>query len=488
MSHLLGIDVGTSSVKVGLVSTEGKLTRMTSREYALVTPHPHWCEIDPQVYWDCICSAVQEVVAHGDPAEVLALSVSSQGETVIAIGADGRPLGNALVWLDNRAGQETEEIAERFGREAFYQRTGLECGPGWTGPKLMWLRRHEPEFFAQAARFLNVMDYVLFRMTGETVTEPSLCQSTGYKEVSAHAWWDEMVDYIGLKASQLPRIAAAGEIVGHLLPEAAAELGLSGETRVVVGAMDQLAGAVGAGNVVPGSVTETTGSALAIVATVDDIVLDPARRVPCVPHALRGRYVLLPYAPTAGMMLKWLRDQVLQDDVDYDALTARAAAVSPGSEGLVALPHLAGSVCPDNNPAARAAFVGISLSHTQAHLVRAILESVAFLLADNLDLLGELGVPVTDLRCMGGGAKSDLWLQMKADVLHLPVERVAEPETALLGDAVFAGLGAGVWPNAGAAIRQVASRGRRFEPDPARADAYRKARRRYRDVYACLYG
>lgn len=488
MRYLLGIDVGTSSVKVGLVSTEGKLTRITSREYTLETPQPHWCEIDPQVYWDCICSAVQEVVAHGGPAEVLAVGVSSQGETVIALGADGRPLRNAIVWVDDRAEQEAEEIAERFGRQAFYERTGLECGPSWTGPKLVWLRRREPELFARASRFLNVMDYVLFRMTGEAVTEPSLCQSTGYKELSTHAWWDEMVDYIGLRADQLPRMASAGEIVGHLLPEAATELGLGADTQVVVGAMDQLAGAVGAGNVAPGSVTETTGSALAIVATVEDIVLDTARRVPCVPHALRERYVLLPYAPTAGMMLKWLRDQVLQDDVAYDALTARAATVSPGSDGLVALPHLAGSLCPDNNPAARAAFVGLSLSHTQAHLVRAILESVAFLLADNLDLLRELGVPITDLRCMGGGAKSDLWLQMKADVLRLPLERVAEPETALLGDAVFAGLGAGVWPNAEAAIRQVATSGRRFEPDPAHADAYREARRHYRDVYACLYG
>jgi xylulokinase len=404
------------------------------------------------------------------------------------MGADGVPLGNAIVWMDDRAGQEAEEIAEQFGRDTFYQRTGLECGPGWTGPKLMWLRRHEPELFARTTRFLNVMDYVLYRMTGEAVTEASLCQSTGYKELSADAWWEEMVDYIGLRASQLPRIASAGEVVGRLLPEACAELGLGDGTRVVVGAMDQLAGAVGAGNVNPGSVTETTGSALAVVATVDDIVLDPDRRVPCVPHALQDRYALLPYAPTAGMMLKWLRDQVLQDETEYDALTAGAADVPPGSEGLVALPHLAGSICPDNNPAARAAFIGLSLGHTRAHLVRAIMEAVAFLLADNLDLLRRLGVPVTDLRCMGGGAKSDLWLQMKADVVGLAVERVAEPETALLGDAVFAGLGAGVWPDAEGAVRQVAKRGGRFEPDPAHADAYREARQRYRDAYTCLYG
>jgi xylulokinase len=407
---------------------------------------------------------------------------------VVAIGADGAPLGNAIVWMDGRAGQEAEEIAEQFGRSAFYEHTGVECGPGWTGPKLVWLRRQAPELFQQTAVFLNVMDYVLFRMTGEAVTEPSLCQSTGYKELSADAWWEEMVDYIGLRTSQLPRIASAGEVVGHLSPQAAAELGLRGETKVVVGAMDQLAGAVGAGNIAPGSVTETTGSALAIVATVDGIVLDPARRVPCLPHALQGRYVLLPYAPTAGMMLKWLRDQVLQDEVDYDAMTAGAADVPPGSEGLVALPHLAGSICPDNNPAARAAFVDLSLGHTRAHFVRAIMEAVAFLLADNLDLLRRLGVPATDLRCMGGGAKSDLWMQVKADVLGLAVERVAEPETALLGDAVFAGLGAGVWPDAEGAIRQVANRGSRFEPDPAHANAYREARRRYRDAYACLYG
>ncbi len=487
MSHLLGIDVGTSSVKVGLVSTDGKLTRVTSREYTLATPRPHWCEINPQVYWDCICSAVREIVADNDPTETLALSVSSQGETVIAVGTDCAPLGNAIVWLDDRAGREAAEIAERFGREVFYRRTGLECGPGWTGPKLLWLRRHEIELFAQTTYFLNVMDYVLLRMTGEAVTEPSLCQSTGYKELSTNAWWQEMLDYIGIKENQLPRIAAAGEIVGHLLPEAAAELGLCSRTSVVVGAMDQLAGAVGAGNVAPGTVTETTGSALAVVATVDDIVLDPARRVPCIPHALRGRYVLLPYAPTAGLMLKWFRDQVLRTDLGYDALTVQAAAVPPGCDGLVALPHLAGSLCPDNNPSARAAFVGLSLDHTQSHLVRAILESVAFLLKDNINLIRDLGVAVTSVRSMGGGAKSDLWLQMKADVLDLVVEQVAQPETALLGDGLFAGLAVGVWPDAEAAVAQVARTNRRFVPDPARLHAYQQAHKRYREVYARLY-
>jgi xylulokinase len=488
VSHLLAVDVGTSSVKAGLVSTDGKLTRTASREYTLATPRPHWCEIDPQVYWDCICSAVREVVADGDPAETLALSVSSQGETVIAVGNDSKPLGNAIVWLDDRAQQEAEEIAERFGRDLFYQRTGLECGPGWTGPKLLWLRRHEPELFTQTARFLNVMDYVLLRMTGEAVTEPSLCQSTGYKELSAQTWWREMLDYIGLQAGQLPRIATAGETVGHLLPEAAAELGLSDRTWVVVGAMDQLAGAVGAGNVAPGSVTETTGSALAIVATVDNIVLDPARRVPCVAHALRGRYVLLPYAPTAGMMLKWFRDQVLQANVSYGALTAQAAAVPPGCDGLVAVPHLAGSLCPDNNPSARAAFVGLSLNHTQAHLVRAILESIAFLLADNINLIRDLGVAVTSVRSMGGGANSDLWLQMKADVLDLAVERVAEPEAALLGDGAFAGVAVGVWSNIEAAVAQVARTSCSFAPDRKRFDAYRQAHERCRETYARLYG
>jgi xylulokinase len=458
----------------------------SAQEYSLLTPAVDWVELSAEAYWQSAVAGIREVLARPGvrPEDILTVGVTSQGETLIPVGAGGEPLRNAIVWLDNRAGVEAQAVASSFARERFYKITGLpEIIPTWPACKVLWLRAHEPDVFAQAHKVLLVEDYLLYRLSGHYVTEGSVCTSTGYFDVRTGQWWGEMLDFIGLRAEQLPALLRSGEAVGPMTAEAARETGLSTRTAVVTGAMDQMAGAVGAGNVAPGVVSETTGTALVLAATVDKPVYDPQQRLPCYYHALPGRYLLLPYCQTAGMAFRWFRDQFGQGQ-SYDQLAALAAEIPPGSEGLVMLPHLTGSTSPHFNPQARGAFYGITLQHTRAHFVRAILESVAFMLRENVELLGELGVAVNELVSLGGGARSTLWLQIKADVTGLPLRIPVCEEAASLGVAILAGVAVGLYPDVETACRQMVRIGARVEPSAAHRAQYEAAYDRYLQLYS----
>jgi len=280
-------------------------------------------------------------------------------------------------------------------------------------------------------------------------------------------------------------------VVGNISPQVKSELGLSTDTKVIAGSMDQMAAALGAGNIKPGIITENTGTALAVVATVDRPVYDPQRRVPCAPHCVPDRFVLYPYAETSGIVLKWFRDTFPSDTgrkEDYGQLLQLASRISPGAEGLLALPHFTGTACPDFNPQARGAFVGISFKHKRAHFIKALVESVAFMLRENIDLLKSLSIPVEKVRSLGGAAKSNFWLQIKADVLNLPVDLPECSEAASLGAAILAGVGAGVYKDIDEAIKVATSTKKTLMPQPKNVSAYQEVYQRYLDLYQRLYG
>ena len=348
MALLLSVDTGTTSVKVALFDAEGQMVASSGQEYDLLTPAKDWVELPAEVYWQSAVAGIGEVLARSGatPEEILAVGVTSQGETIIPVGRDGQPLHNAIVWLDNRARAEAQQVAESFDLDRFYEITGQpEIIPTWPACRVLWWRKQRPEVFAQAHKYLLVEDYILYRLSGRCVTEGSMCTSTGYFDIRTGTWWEEMLDFIGLKPDQLPELLRPGEVVGAVTAQASRETGLSTETAVVTGSMDQMAGVVGAGNIAPGIVTETTGTALVLAATIERPTYDPQKRLPCYCHALPGKYLLLPYCQTAGMAFRWLRDQFGQGQ-SYDQLTALAAGVPPGSDGLVVLPHLTGSTSP----------------------------------------------------------------------------------------------------------------------------------------------
>ncbi|MCD6256569.1 hypothetical protein J7J45_00725 [Candidatus Aerophobetes bacterium] len=493
-NYLLSIDVGTTSVKVGLFTTEGKLKALSTQEYNLLTPSPNVVELPVDTYWIALSRGIKEVLKHSEisPQSILALSLSSQAETLICVDSRGRPLRNAIVWLDTRAEKEALEIAKNFPSDLLYKTTGIpELSPIWPAAKILWLKRNEPDVFKRTFKFLIVKDYLIWRLTGIFSTDPTESSSTCYLKLNEKDWWDEMLDFVGIERNQLPAIFPSYEVVGNITSRIKSELDLSTSTRVIAGSMDQMAAALGAGNVESGIITESTGTALAVVATVDKPVYDPKRMIPVASHCIPDKFVLMPYSETSGIVLKWFRDTFpLNPDKkeDYGHLLQLASQIPPGAEGLLALPHFTGTTCPDFNPRARGAFVGISFKHKRAHFIRALVESVAFMLRENIELLKELSIPVKKVRSLGGAAKSDTWLKIKTDVLGVPVEVPECSEAASLGAAILAGIGARVFSDINEAVRKVVKIKKSFYPDPSNAGIYQKVYQEYLSLYQKLYG
>jgi sugar (pentulose or hexulose) kinase len=498
MSLLIGLDIGTTSVKAGVFDVSGRQLAAAGQEYRIDHPAPDRAEIDAETYWEATIAAVRRAlsVSGADPARVTAMAVSSQGETVVPVDADGRALSPAIVWLDNRALVEARELAERFGDAAIYDRTGVpSVTPTWTACKLLWWRRHEPGLFASARYFLLVEEFVLHRLSGRFVAEGGVQSSSLLYDIGAHGWWDAMLDAVGIGPERLPELVRPGEIVGTLSAAAAADLGLRPGVRVVAGGMDQGAGAVGVGNVGSGLVSESTGGALTLQATVDRHGGDPTRQTPVYVHSAADRYLYCPVCPTGGMALTWFRDQFGAEEVAraalegrsaYDLLTALAAGVEPGAEGLTMLPHLMGAFSPEYEPEASGVFYGFTLHHGKPHFVRAVLEAVAFMLRRNLELLAGAGAQATQIRSHGGGSRSALWNQIKADACGLPVVTLEGDDAAVRGDAMIAGVMAGIFPDMSAACSAMVVAKDRYEPDPATRTAYDDAYGRYLRLFDAL--
>ena len=498
MAFFLGIDVGTTALKAGLFDEHGRLVSFQRMEYMLETPAPAVVELDVEVYWKTCCLAVRRVLADAgiDPAEVATLCISSQGETFVPIDEEGVPLRKAIVWLDNRATAQAAEIEAHFGVDEIYHRTGQpEVAPTWPACKILWLRQCEPETFSRSARFLWLEDYLLFKLTGRYVTELAQQTSSLFLDLHTRSWWKEMLDFVGITTNQLGELLPPGEVVGFLSSTGAQAMGLSTHTMAITGSMDQALGAVGSGNVSAGMLTETTGGALGIIYTLNRPVFDPLRRLPCYFHARKDHYALLPWGQTAGMALRWFRDHFfpLESQVvsslgadPYDLLTHLAEGVPAGSDGLLVLPHLEGAFCPEFNPQAKGVFFGATLRHTRAHFVRAILESVAYMLRRNLEAVEEVGGPVAEIRSTGGGARSRLWLQIKADVLQRPIKRVLVAESACLGAAMLGAVASGHFSSLDEAACTMVSAREQVDPNLEHRVVYEEGYAGYIELYERL--
>ncbi len=459
-----------------------RASRPRTQEYELVAPCPGWAELPVQRYWEACVAGTRECLCGLDGRHVRAIGFSSQGQTFVPLDENFQPLHNAIVWLDTRAaGQATRIKAHFAGRET---EAGINVIPIASGPKILWLRENEPDVFRRTAYYMMPPDYVTWRLTGRRVGDPSDLGSTAMMDIHNRRWWPEMLEFIGVREEQLPQIGCSGEVVGALLPEAARELGISSNAVAVVGTNDQTAGMLGAGNVRPGVLTATIGTALAVMATTEP----PGGRSETGYHAIPGKGIVLSFTQTGAMALTWFRNALVTDGSDYEALINEACNVPPGCDGLLMLPHLTGTAHPDFNPNARGAFVGLSLSHKRPHMVRAILEAVAYCLREHIERIKSLGAQGDFVRVLGGGAKSDLWLQMMADVTQLPMERPACEHAASLGAAVMAAYGAGFFDSMEQAADAYYKPERIFEPDPSLAGVYSDAYSRFEKLYQALYG
>lgn len=495
---LIGLDAGTTSVKAILMQPDGAILASAGKDFSLDTSLPNYYELNPAVYWEsaihCIRQLLRESEVH--PSSIGALSVASQGETLICTDASGRPLRNAIIWLDNRSVREAEVLKKEFGITTIFKITGQpEVLPTWPATKLLWLRKHEPETYVRTDKFLMVGDYLMHCLTGRFCTEQTVLSSSLYFDITGKRLWPEMIDFLGLSTARFPEVYASAVPVGNLTKDAARLTGLAKETLVVTGAYDHAAGAVGTGNIGHGMVTETTGASMAMVVTTDFPVLEVALHLPCHCHAIPGKYFLLPFGQTAGIVLKWFRDQFASQirdlareyDLDaYDLLTAMASQVAPGSGGVIMLPHLMGTGSPEFNPHVRAVWAGMSFETTKAHMIRSILESIAAIIRRNAEEFKKFGVVFNEIRTLGGGARSSLWNQIKADMNGIPVVTLRNEEAVAVGAAILAATGAGYYSSIKSACENIVHIRQKFLPNYKLSNVYDEVYRKYCILYDSL--
>jgi xylulokinase len=498
--YILGLDAGTTAFKGILVNEDGSVISTASREYSLKFSGSDIVEIDPEVYWQSTVGIIRQLLAENSipPELIKALAFSSQAETMVCVDDKGRPLRNAIVWMDNRSVSQAEAMKKDWPGQAILEKTGqTEILPLWPATRIMWLRDREPAIFKKIHKFLLVADYLLFRLTGTYASEQSLVSSTLYYDIVNKCYWDDMLDYLGISTRHLPAVYPSGTSLGKITSLAADETRLSHDTMIVTGAYDHPAGAIGSGNIRTGIISETTGTAMAMVVTLDEPMLKESRNLPCQCHAIPGKYFLLPYGQTAGMVLKWFRDVFCQEEVKlaektdedpYQLLGSLAEKISPGAEGLIMLPHLMGAGSPEFDMHVKGVFAGISPGLGKAHFIRAIMESVAFMVRRNIESLRESGISVSEIRALGGGARSSLWNQIKADVTGVPYVTLESAESACLGAAILAGTGSGTWPDIRQACTRVVKIKDRFLPDPAKSAVYDPVYSRYISLYDHLCG
>jgi xylulokinase len=484
---LLGVDVGTSGVRaIAVEEGSGRVIAAATREYPLVTPRPLWAEQDPEDWWRGASAAIREVAQAVGGKNISAIGLSGQMHGVVLLDAQGTALGPALLWCDGRSHLECQEITERVGAERLIALTSNPALVGFSAPKLLWLRKNEPQRFAQARTFLLPKDFLRFRLSGERFTEVSDASGTLLFDVAHRTWSRPMLEALELDERLLPPVAESTEPTTRLSALAAEALGLTAGTPIVGGGGDQAAGAVGAGIVRPGVVSSTIGSSGVVFAHSASPVRDPQGRVHTFCHAVPGAWHVMGVTQAAGLSLRWAREQLHGATVPYDTLVAEAAQVPAGSEGLLFLPYLMGERTPHLNPQARGTWMGLTAAHGRGHLVRSVLEGVTYSLQDCLRIIEEMGLLPEEIRAAGGGGQSAFWRQLQADVFGRDVVTVNTTEGAAYGAALLAGVGNGTWasvPEACDACIEVTGRHR-----PA-GDAVAVYRRRYplfRELYERL--
>ncbi len=499
MRLLIGLDLGTTALKIALFDEKGAMLGVSTQEYPLNTPKVNFVEVEAETYWTAFKNGLNDLkktYAFREDDEI-SLAISAQGETLLCIDKNGRVLRPAIVWMDNRAEEEAAMFKEKFGDEMCYKVTGqVSFEPCWPASKILWLKRNEPGVFESTDKFLLIEDYFLYRMTGYFYTEGSLVCSSTYWDITKKCYWKEMLDFIGIRESQLPVVEESGVVVGTLLEETAKDLGLDCKVTVCTGALDQVACAIGAGNIKEGMFSETIGAALAIVAPVSHPVFDPTRTMPLHYFALPDTYMIHTFT-NGGMTLRWFRDKFCQAEMDtealgggdaYDIISREVSKVEPGCEGLVMLPHLAGSMAPDMNAKAKGVWFGFTLNHKRPHFARAIMESLGFILRRNLEALKNMGVEVDEVRSIGGGAKSPVWNQIKSDINDVTLVTVKTKEAGCLGAAILAGAATGIFTSVEDAVNNMIQIKDTYKADPANKEIYDRNYEMYCRLFHDLEG
>ena len=457
-------------------------------EYPFESPRPLWSEQDPQLWWDGATSAIRAVLdgsgIRGEDVEAVGLAGQMHG--LVALDGTDRVLRPAILWNDQRTEGECDLIRETIGKERLIAITGNDALPGFTAPKLLWVRRNEPEVWSEIAHILLPKDFVRLRLTGDHAVDRADGSGTLLLDLAARDWSDEVVDALGIDVAWLPRTYEGTAITGSITAEAAEATGLKAGTPVVAGGGDQAAAAVGVGAVEPGVISLSLGTSGVVFATTDGPLIDPEGRLHSFCHAVPGRWHVMGVMLSAAGSLRWFRD-ALAPGVEFATLVDEANDVPAGCDGLLFLPYLSGERTPYPDPRARGGFIGLTAHHGRPHMTRSVLEGVAFGLRDSLELMRSVGVGgFEEIRATGGGSRSPLWRRILADVLETTVVTTTTSEGAAQGAAMLAAVGVGWFPTVQDTCREVVVLGERVGPSAATTDVYRERYVRYRELYPAL--
>jgi len=487
VGHALGLDVSTTATKAILIDESGDVRGVGVSEYDVSTPQPLWAEQQPGQWWDGAVAAIGSVLSSAGVSgeEVVAVGLTGQMHGLVLLDRADVVLRPAILWNDQRTSAECDWIRHRVGAERLIEITGNDALTGFTAPKLVWVRDHEPEVWGRVAHVLLPKDYVRLRLTGDHATDKADGSGTILFDLAARDWSPEMLSALEIDPGWLPPTFEGPAVTGQISRDAAAATGLRAGTPVVAGGGDQSANAVGVGAVEPGIMALSLGTSGVVFGATDHALVEPRGRVHAFCHAVPGRWHLMSVMLSAAGSLRWFRDAVAPG-MAFGELVAAAAGVPAGSGGLYFLPYLSGERSPYPDPLARGAFVGLTVAHDRRHMTRAVLEGVAFGLRDGLDLMVAAGMPKpTQIRASGGGTVSELWRQILSDVLNAEIATVATSEGAAYGAGLLAAVGAGSYPSAEAAAQALVNAAPVAQPGPD-ASVYVRAHAIYRDLYPAL--
>lgn len=506
MSYL-GIDVGTGGTRALIMDAQGQVVASASEEHRhFASPRPGWAEQDPRDWWQACGAAVRKALQTSRlrAEEIACVGFSGQMHGAVLLDASDEVVRPALIWCDQRSEPQSIELEKLFGRDALIR---LTCNPpltNFTLTKFLWVRENEPQNWARVKHVMLPKDYVRFRLTGDRAIDMADASGTLLLDVANRRWSAEVLSKTGIDEKLLPMLFESPEVCGKVSAAGAEATGLRVGTPVVAGAGDQAAGAVGMGIARIGAVSATIGTSGVVFASTDRPAMDPAGRLHTFCHAIPGRWHVMGVTQAAGLSLRWYRDNFaaaspglqkkdsqkqIQSETardPYDILAEEAATAPAGSEGALWAPYLMGERTPHIDPNARAALVGLTASHSRAHVIRAILEGVAFSLKDTFTIFEEMNIPVTSIRLGGGGARSPLWRQIQADTYGREVEIVAAEEGAAYGAAILAATGAKQWTSVEQACDAIVRVAKRVPPNQNDSATMQRAYRTYRKVYPAL--
>ena len=494
MGYLMGIDVGTTGTKTLLLDEEGRILTSATSEYPMFTPRPQWAEQDPEDWWQATVKSIRCVLRESDidPSDISGIGLTGQMHGMVMLDASGKVLRPCIMWNDQRTAAQCEWIMNVVGRERFLELTLNPALPGFTAPKIIWTRENEPEVYANAAKVLLPKDYVRYRLTGIYATEVSDASGTVLLDVSQRKWSEEVLQEIGIPLEWMPECVESPEITGKITSEVAEVTGLPAGVPVVGGAGDQAASAVGTGIVEPGLVSVTLGTSGVVFAYTEEPSRDPQGRLHTFCHAVPGKWHVMGVTLSAGGSLRWFRDTLglseknigkLSGVDPYEILTAEASTAPAGCEGLLFLPYLTGERTPYPDPNARGTFFGLTLRHSKSHMMRAVLEGVAYSLRDSIELFRDLGIPIQQVRAVGGGARSVMWRQILADIFGIELVTINVTDSTAYGASLLAGVGTGVYGSVPEACSATVRIVERTEPIGENQATYNE----YYPVYCSLY-